>query len=281
MPQSNDDIMILSELRLKDYDRYALCLFAPPAYRTDLAALFLFNAELGQIRDQVTEPLFGKIRLQWWRDGLTNLGMATQPPHILLHRLAEWQKRGIDLSPLHSMLDARETDLLPLPFSDAAAYTSYRTATSHPLGRIAAALLGQMQHAELYQQAMQHYTTIGLQRAIPHWLRRRQMPLPEEWLRHNDINATEFAELRPQPGLCVWGLETAKATRQAIKQLRHKIRALPAAERQAARAIWLHQELAAWYAGQIIRAGGDLFSPRLHKPSPQRLIYLLWRSLMI
>ena len=51
-----------------DPDRYLCSLFAPAAVRPGLMALYAFNVEVAGIRESVTEPLIGQMRLQWWID---------------------------------------------------------------------------------------------------------------------------------------------------------------------------------------------------------------------
>lgn len=267
----------LAELRGKDYERFLICLFTPLACRDDIAALFLFNAELAQIRDQVTEPILGQIRLQWWREALDKLGTPEQPPHALLDRLSRWQQRGISLAPLHTLLDARTTDLSTEPFPTLTAYETYRQNTSAPLGTLLAALLGQPANAPLFAATMTSYAAIGLLRALPHWLQRRQMPLPPEIIASHNINCGALAELKPQDGLAQWALTTAQQAHEKSKALQHALRALPAAERRAANLMLLHNALTQFYARQILRANGALLRPA---PAPTgRLLTLLWAAL--
>ena len=58
-------------VREADFDRYAASLFAPPERRAQLLALYAFNAEIARVRDQISQPLAGEIRLQWWVDVLS------------------------------------------------------------------------------------------------------------------------------------------------------------------------------------------------------------------
>ena len=59
---------LMRTLRAADPDRYLSMLYAPQDRRADLLALYAFNAEIAGIRDRVSEPMPGEIRLQWWRD---------------------------------------------------------------------------------------------------------------------------------------------------------------------------------------------------------------------
>jgi len=61
-------------VRGHDFVRYASTLFTPADQRRGLLALYAFNVEIGRIRDQVSQPLPGEIRLQWWTDMLAGQG---------------------------------------------------------------------------------------------------------------------------------------------------------------------------------------------------------------
>ena len=74
----------LQEVRKHDRDRYLALLAAPPAARRRLVALYAFNAEIARIRETVTQPLLGEMRLQWWRDGLHGRGEGTTHPAMAL-----------------------------------------------------------------------------------------------------------------------------------------------------------------------------------------------------
>lgn len=266
------------ELKSKDYERYILCLFAPATKRDDLAALFLLNAELASIREQVTEPLLGQMRLQWWRDGLNALGTKTQPPHIILNRLASWTQQGHDVTPLLSLIDARELDLQERPFTDTTVYENYVTATTRPLGLLAAAILEQNSAGAAFTAAIANYAQIGLLRAIPFWLRRHQLPLAPNLLATYGIDGEAWLAERPQPNISKL-IGTIVTQRLAcITNLQENGTALSRQERHIGAAILLHNELAGLYARQLRRANYDVLNPRLTAPHPLRLPFLLWRS---
>jgi len=58
-------------VRSHDFPRYVATLFVPAAERRALLALYAFNVEIVRVRDQVSQPLPGEIRLQWWTDMLS------------------------------------------------------------------------------------------------------------------------------------------------------------------------------------------------------------------
>src|ERR1700752_4314564 len=55
-------------VRRHDRDRFQTVLFAPAARREALFALYAFNYEIARVRERVTEPTLGRIRLEWWRE---------------------------------------------------------------------------------------------------------------------------------------------------------------------------------------------------------------------
>jgi 15-cis-phytoene synthase len=64
-------------VRDHDRDRYLSTFFAPDAGRPHLLALYAFNAQVLRVRDTVSEPALGMIRLQWWRDTIESICAGT------------------------------------------------------------------------------------------------------------------------------------------------------------------------------------------------------------
>src|SRR5947209_17487808 len=76
-------------VRRHDHDRYQTVLFAPADRREALFALYAFNYEIARVRESVTQPMLGQIRLQWWREVIeAAYGGATPRPHELAVPLA-------------------------------------------------------------------------------------------------------------------------------------------------------------------------------------------------
>ena len=61
-------------VRAEDPDRYFATLFAPASVRDGLFSLYAFNLEIARIRQMISEPLPGEVRMQWWRDLLMSRG---------------------------------------------------------------------------------------------------------------------------------------------------------------------------------------------------------------
>src|SRR5689334_25333145 len=73
-------------VRRHDRDRFQTVLFAPAARREALFALYAFNYEIARVRETVTEPMLGQIRLQWWRE---NIAAAFEGGAIRRHPVVE------------------------------------------------------------------------------------------------------------------------------------------------------------------------------------------------
>ena len=61
-------------VRAHDFERYATTLFVSAEKRRALLGMYAFNVEISRVREQVSQPLPGEIRLQWWTDMLAGSG---------------------------------------------------------------------------------------------------------------------------------------------------------------------------------------------------------------
>ncbi len=73
-------VYLAGEVRQRDRDRYLTSLFAPPGARLSLWALYAFNAEVARIPDSVSEPLLGRMKIQWWRDVAARIAAGGNAP---------------------------------------------------------------------------------------------------------------------------------------------------------------------------------------------------------
>ena len=138
--RSSGGLSLLGELvRRHDRDRYQTALFAPAGRREALFALYAFNYEIARVRESVTQPMLGQIRLQWWREVIDAAYAGAVPRR---HEVAEPLTAAIrefELTRAHfdRMIDAREADLADEPPVDVAALQAYAEATSAELTRLA------------------------------------------------------------------------------------------------------------------------------------------------
>lgn len=96
-------------VRTADRDRYLSTLFTPDGKRAHVLALYAFNAEVVRIRDVVSEPTIGMIRLQWWRDTIeSGTGGGHPVAEALAAAIAEG---GLPKQALLDLVTAHEFDL--------------------------------------------------------------------------------------------------------------------------------------------------------------------------
>jgi phytoene synthase len=180
----SDDSSCEDIVRKVDYDRYLSALFVPERKRAHILALYAFNYEIAKIADTVHEPVMGQMRLQWWRDAIEEVYAG----HVRRHEVATAlfdavQAADLPRAPFDALIDARESDLIPVPFSDLSAMQEYAGATSGTLMRLALRILGA---GEGYDRHADHlgiaYALTGLLRALPHFAARRRLMLPRDEL---------------------------------------------------------------------------------------------------
>lgn len=134
------DKSLIDNLKRVDPDRYRAAMLAPSQKRQDLLTLYAFHAELAKIPEIVSETMIGNIRYQWWRDALGEIYAGKHPrAHEVVAPLAEMISRR-KLSRFHfdQLIDARERDLDPTPFTSLEDAKDYCAKTSGLLAVIAA-----------------------------------------------------------------------------------------------------------------------------------------------
>jgi phytoene synthase len=120
--------------------RYFAVLFAPPAVRPVLDALYGFEAEVRATVGTVSHEA-AHARLQWWRSEIDRLvaGRATHPVAIALQPLRE--NRNVDLTLLHETLVAADLDLARLTYRNWQELEAYCYRAAGALQTVAAAAL--------------------------------------------------------------------------------------------------------------------------------------------
>jgi phytoene synthase len=104
---------VLQTVRAADRDRFLGALFAPEPARSDLLALLAFDHELGRTRTVTREPMLARIRLEWWREAVTEAAGAARPrAQPIVEALVETVRRH-QLAPqgLVNLIDAHEEEI--------------------------------------------------------------------------------------------------------------------------------------------------------------------------
>jgi phytoene synthase len=129
-------------LRASDRDRYLATLVLPTAKRNAITALYAFNADVAGIRERVSNPAPGEIRLQWWVDALEGVGhgeVRKNPAADAL--LSTSDEYNLPSGTLLRLLGARRFDLYDDPMPDLESFEGYAGETASTLYQLAAMIL--------------------------------------------------------------------------------------------------------------------------------------------
>ncbi len=261
-----------AEVRRHDPDRFLCALFAPADRREDLLALYAFNLELARTREQVSEPMLGRIRLQWWREAVAEIYSGTPRRHAVIQPLHAAAKRhGLDRALLDRLIDARETDLDGAPPSDLAALEDYADGTAGALAALSLGMLGITD--EPARRAARHvalaWALTGLLRATAFHARAKRRYLPNDLVERHGASQTDLFELRAHPALSDVARDVAQAARKHLAEAR----ALRRGVKRAALPVLLPAKLADGYLRMLRRGGYDPLSPTL----AERQKFAAWR----
>jgi 15-cis-phytoene synthase len=130
-------------VRSHDFARYASTLFVPAPARRALLALYAFNVEVSRVHAQVSQPLPGEIRLQWWTDmlaGKDHGGVEGNP--IAAELLLAIRSRRLPVERLSRLIEEHQFDLYNDPMPTLAALEGYINDTSSAMFSLAAMVMG-------------------------------------------------------------------------------------------------------------------------------------------
>jgi 15-cis-phytoene synthase len=262
-------------VRSHDFIRYASTLLVPAQERRALLALYAFNVEIFRIRDQVTQPLPGEIRMQWWMDllaGAAHGGVEGHP--VAAELMLAIRSFGLPVEPMSRLIDEHLFDLYNDPMPTLAALEGYVHETSSALFMLAARIFAPPS-VEIEHLARHAGFALGFAQviaALPRDAARRQLFLPLQFLQSHGSSIEEVFS----------GRQTANA-RAAIDQLIGEARRhLPTAEALLAqvpsrvRPVFLPLVQVGRDLKRMSRADNDPFI--LRTPSRISILWTLWRA---
>jgi phytoene synthase len=267
----------LALVREHDPDRYIASLYAPEALRPGLFALYAFSHEIARVREQVSEPLPGEVRLQWWRDVLEAGPDAPAPGHPVAQALLDTVRRfRLPIAPLSGLIEARVFDLYDDPMPSLSDLEGYAGETASALIRLACLVLGQGRDpggATAAGHAGVAYALCGLMRAFPWHAARGQVYLPADLLSRNGVTREDIVRGRGGPGL-IYSLKEMRAlVRIHLRKLNDLGATVPAAIRPA----FLPVALVEPYLRQMERRSYDPYRTIIGL-SPLKRQWTLWRA---
>jgi 15-cis-phytoene synthase len=262
-------------VRTHDFVRYASTLFVPGPERRALLAIFAFNIEISRVREQVSQPLPGEMRLQWWSDmlaGTQHGGVEGNP--VAAELLQAIRNHRLPVSSLSRLVEEHQFDLYNDPMPSMAALEGYVSETASALFSLAARVMARSseeidhlaRHAGLAQGMAQVVATLGRDAS------RHQLFLPLQLLQQHGTTKEKVFAGKPTPEI-----------RAAVDQLLGEAQthldtalALLAAVPSAVRPIFLPL---AYVRRELIRAVRSESDPFLAKAASRlRILWTLWRA---
>jgi len=262
-------------VRSHDFVRYASTLFVNADQRRALLALYAFNVEISRVRDHITQPLPGEIRLRWWTDmlaGESRGGVEGNP--VASELMLAIRHFDLPIEPLMRLVDEHEFDLYNDPMPTLAALEGYVTDTASALfalaARLAAAPSGEIEHLARHAGLAQGFAQVIA--ALPRDAARRQLFVPVQLLAKQGIGAEQIFAARQTPSV-------RAAVDQLMGEARHHLDtalALLSDVAPEARPIFLPLAMVRRDLVQMSRADSDPFAP--HNPSRFQTLWTLWRA---
>jgi phytoene synthase len=262
-------------VRSRDFPRYASTLFVPAAQRRALLALYAFNVEISRVREQVSQPLPGEMRLQWWTDMLAGTGhggIEGNPVAAeLLLAIRYWR---LPVGRLSRLIDEHQFDLYNDPMPTMAALEGYINDTSSALFSLAAGIAGppsdEIEHLARHAGLAQGFVQVIA--ALPLDASRRQLFVPLQLLesRGSDIEEVfagkQTLKLRAALDQLIGGAQGhLKTAFELLAQVPPQVRP-----------VFLPLSLVARDLKRMSRADSDPFTPRV--TSRLRTLWTLWRA---
>ncbi len=186
--------------------------------------LYAFNVELGLIRENVTDPHFGEMRLQWWRDTVLQIYRAEALDNPVARALSDAVMVGrLSREGLMNMIEARTFDLYDDPMPTMNDLEGYLGETSSALIVMAGMVLTHGEEpgfAEAAGYAGIAYGLTGLIRSLAHNMAQGQCFFPLDELTRWEFTPETLREGGEALPLMVRSLCTHVSKRQEEARMR-------------------------------------------------------------
>ncbi|GGI33507.1 phytoene/squalene synthase family protein [Bradyrhizobium guangdongense] len=262
-------------VRSHDFPRYVATLFVPAAERRALLALYAFNVEIVRVRDQVSQPLPGEIRFQWWTDLFSGVvhGSAEGNP-VAAELLRAIRDFDLPVEPLSLLVDEHQFDLYNDPMPTMAALEGYLAATSSALFALAARIMGDASDAA---EHLARHTGLaqGIAQVIANLPRdssHRQLFLPQQVLASHGCTMEDVFAGKETPNLHAVLNQLIAEARQHLATALSLLSQVPPSVRPA----FLPLSQTRADLDRLSHRGRNPFA--LQPPSRLRTLWTLWRA---
>jgi len=262
-------------VRSHDFARYASTLFLPADQRRALLAVYAFNVEVSRVRELVSQPLPGEMRLQWWTDMLVGDGHGGVEGNPVAAELKlAIRTMRLPAERLSRLIEEHQFDLYNDPMPTKAALEGYVDDTVSALFSLGAAIAG-WQSPEIEHLARHAGLAQGIAQtlaALPMDASRRQLFLPLQVLESHGSGLDEVFAGRQTPKLRAALDQMIAAAREHLKTALAMLENAP----PEVRPVFLPLALAARDLDRMSRADTDPFMP--YVASRLRTLWTLWRA---
>ena len=182
-----------------DHDRYLTILYAPEEKRESLAALYAFNYEISRIREVVSEPMLGEIRLQWWREAIDGIYQGEIRSHDIMPSLAAAiTEHELSRDILMAIIDGKAQDIYDENPENMTALEDYISMTAGNLSCLAAHILGQRDIDDLAKRLGLAWGYVGLIRAVTYHLSLKKSFIPLDLIDKYNIDSKFLSQDQPE-----------------------------------------------------------------------------------
>ncbi len=263
-------------LRGNDRDRYLSTLVLTGEHRDAVTALYAFNSEVASVRERVTNPAPGEIRLQWWSDAIEGdeHGAVRQNPvaDALLQTTARY---NIPAGTLLRLVAARRFDLYDDPMPDLETFEGYAGETVSTLYQLASMILNNGKIVESGDAAGHlgvAHALIGHLRSFGPVSAQGRIMLPWSVFAANGVAEGEIFARTESDGLHEAIGQLCELAADHLGKAERAIADVPAHLKPAFASIaLLKPQLAA-----LNRRRGSVFEPVVDEPDWRKIARLMW-----
>ena len=265
--------------RTGQYDQYIAATLSPRAVRSDLILLAAFAAEINRVLQTVSEPTIAAIRLQWWRDALSDHGDGATGSPLADSLRAMVGRHKLPAALLIGHIDAQELELYSDLTEDQQALAQHFIKRDGGLLNLAARILGDPMTGPTQQTIADAANAYGLARSLAERRVRRghrQLLVPQDRADAYGIDIANPTALAAEQ-LAALVEEQSKIARDSLVTVRQAYPNLTAAAKSALLPLCLTELYLGSAGGQL-----DAANPSETSPSPfaraWRMLMAYWRG---
>jgi phytoene synthase len=194
-----------------DYDRFILSLCVPSQFREALWALFSLNYEVSKTKEVVTEPMLGKMRLQWWLDAIAEIYEGKIREHEVLSSLSlHINEYSLPKELIADLITSRNIEFESPSIKTRDDLFSYAGMTTSPLHKLCLIVLNETLNEKDLETLSVCYSLLGTIRSTHYLAICNLCLLPQDILNLYDLSARDIINFNP---------ENEKAISAVIKEI--------------------------------------------------------------